>query len=184
MNISTRYLNINDINGAEKYSTMDKESLQSYIGKVILELELQKDAISIKETLISVIYEILKHKDNIKEKDINFLSKNLAGGIIDELEKYVSISHLTKEDIELIIEPFIDKIAFIMDEDLKTISESSIYQKLFSIGLVNDAIVDEDFFISNDVARKKLESLPQNILTILRNIKKIFFLKKKILWIK
>lgn len=40
MNISTRNLNINDIKGAEKYGIMDKESLHSYIGRVILELKL------------------------------------------------------------------------------------------------------------------------------------------------
>ena len=46
----TRYLNVNDIRGTEKYNTVDKESLQSYIGEVILKLGLQKNVVSIKRS--------------------------------------------------------------------------------------------------------------------------------------
>lgn len=172
MNISTGNLNINDIKGAEKYGIMDKESLHSYIGRVILELELQKDHIQIKEALTSVIYEILKRKACLKEDNILSISKNLAGGIVDELEKYVSVTNLKKEEVEFVIEPFIDKMAFLMDEDLKTVCDSSSYQKLLSIGLVNDVIIEEELTISRRKdAMKELEVLPENILIILKNIK-------------
>ena len=108
----------------------------------------------------------------MKEDNIVSISKNLAVGIVDELEKYVSVSNLKKEEVELVIEPFIDKMAFLMDGDLKTVCDSNSYQKLLSIGLVNDVIVEEELAISrrND-AMKRLEALPQNILTILENIK-------------
>ena len=78
MNISTRNLNINDIKGAEEYGIKDKESLHSYIGRVILELELQKDHIQIKEALTSVIYEILTRKAGLKEDNILSISKKFS----------------------------------------------------------------------------------------------------------
>ena len=53
MNIETKFLNINDISAAKRFSTMDKESLVSYIGKVCLSLELEKDGAELKNVLRS-----------------------------------------------------------------------------------------------------------------------------------
>ena len=180
MNIETKFLNINDISAAKRFSTMDKESLISYIGKVCLSLELEKDGAELKNVLYGVIYEIFRNKCNFDEEKVNSISTTFATTISKEFENYTYTEDLSKEKIEQLVEPLIDKLAFIIDSDLETIKDFSQEQQLLSIGVVNDTIADDEIKGLDSVsAKNKLNQLPENILNIISNIKSNILNKSK-----
>jgi len=179
MNIATQSLNINDIKAAIKYNTMDKESLLSYIGKVILSMNLQNDINSIINIFEEVFYEILKTKYSDSEPVKN-MAKQLALSVSLELNNYIATDNLTNEQIESIVEPFIDKISFANDADLINIMDSKEDQQLLSIGLVDDAIINEEITVTNtEQAKNKYNLLPEKITNIISNIKQNIIEKAK-----